>query len=321
MTDSFVSHQKDVTVDKKPKSGVKPRIWPLFVACLVTLLATVVIQGVVAVIILFVTRGEGESVQAAAQKLTTTLMRPPIFVLMLICSGSTIMVPGLLFGWLSAKRAETSLSKRLGLTWPALSPVTWVGFLLGSVPVLLLSVAVVVLIEMVISGDKSTLVLYENMTTPWAILFIILIGVLPGFGEELFFRGYMQRRLLQRWNPVLAIGVTSIIFGLFHVTPHGIALATIIGVWLGIIAWRTDSIWPTVCCHAFINSGWNVYQVGRIHWGIPTIPPLWFNVIGGTVVMIAFAWSAIYLYKSASELEVHDDEERVAEANSAGDIQ
>jgi membrane protease YdiL (CAAX protease family) len=130
------------------------------------------------------------------------------------------------------------------------------------------------------------------------VVFIILIGVLPGFGEELFFRGFIQRRMLERFRPWVAIGATSLVFGIFHVTPHGIALATIIGVWLGVIAWRTNSILPSACCHAFINSGWNIYQVGRFQWGFPNIPPVWFLVIGGTVVIAAFAWSVRLLLKT-----------------------
>ena len=163
---------------------------------------------------------------------------------------------------------------------------------------LLVSVGAVILIETIVPGDESVLLLYKNITNGWAVVLIILIGVLPGFGEELFFRGFFQRRMLQRFRPWVAIGVTSLVFGLFHVTPHGIALATIIGVWLGVIAWRTNSMWPGACCHAFINSGWNVYQVGRFRWGFPETPPVWFTVIGGAVVIVAFAWSVRFLLKT-----------------------
>ena len=34
-----------------------------------------------------------------------------------------------------------------------------------------------------------------------------------------------------------------------------------IGVWLGIIAWRTGSIWPGIVCHAALNGLWNVWGI------------------------------------------------------------
>ena len=129
------------------------------------------------------------------------------------------------------------------------------------------------------------------MTNTWAVPFILLIGLLPGIAEEILFRGYVQRRFVDRWGPAAGIAVTSIIFGLFHVTPHGIALATIIGVWLGVLAYRTGSIVPGILCHAAINSGWNVWQVGKKLWGLPETPSTATSVIGITLMVLFFALS------------------------------
>ena len=43
--------------------------------------------------------------------------------------------------------------------------------------------------------------------------------------------------------------------------PSAIALAFPLGIWLGVLAWRTGSIWPSIVCHAAINSGWNALQI------------------------------------------------------------
>ncbi|MDA8743415.1 CPBP family intramembrane metalloprotease [Rubripirellula amarantea] len=287
-------------LDSSPISNengqAKPRIWPLFVIALIELVAMIGVQIVMAVVVLLQKMSTGQGLQEAANNLPAEFMRPSIFILMIVLSQ---VISGLLiwfFAVLSARRANCSLSERLGLDWPAVSGYSFGLFMIGSVPVLLVSVAVVILIEKVWPGDQSVLELYRNLTTPWAVVFIIVIGVLPGFFEELSFRGFMQRRLLQRFRPAVAIGITSVVFGLFHVSPHGIALATIVGVWLGVIAWRTNSIWPGVFCHAFINSGWNVYQVGKFHWGFPEIPSTMFCIIGGTLTLAAFALSLKKLY-------------------------
>lgn len=257
------------------------RVWPLFAVMVLEFILTAFAQAVVVAWLVLVARPENQSLSDAMSRLPERLMEATVFLLLLLASGSTLIVSAFVAGRLSARNQGESVRSRLGLHWPKWSPAMYLVMMVGSIPVLLLSVGVVILIEKVIPGDESILKLYQNISTFWGILFIILIGVLPGFSEELFFRGFVQRRLLQRYRPANAIGITSVVFGLFHVTPHGIALATIIGVWLGVMAWRANSIWPSALCHAFVNSSWNVYQVGRHQWGIPDIPPLWFNVLGG----------------------------------------
>ncbi|MCA9238851.1 MAG: CPBP family intramembrane metalloprotease, partial [Planctomycetales bacterium] len=101
----------------------------------------------------------------------------------------------------------------------------------------------------------------DKVTPLWGLLFVLLIALSPGFVEELLFRGYIQGRLLQRWRPAWAIGVTSVLFGLVHVAPHTVVLATVLGVWLGIVAWRTGSIVPTIVCHAFVNGSVNAWRL------------------------------------------------------------
>lgn len=219
-------------VGSGPILASKPRVWPLFALSLVELGFASLLQGLGAIVLLLATRGEYPSLQDAAKALPTRLMEPPVFVLMLVLSSSSIAAAALLFGWVSANHCGRSVTDRLGLRLPKLSAPSMFSLLLGSIPVLLVSVGVVLLIERVLPGDESVLQLYKNITLGWAIVFIILIGVLPGFGEELFFRGFFQRRMLQRFRPSVAIGVTSLVFGLFHVTPHGIAsLPSLVSGW------------------------------------------------------------------------------------------
>ncbi|MEK6235818.1 MAG: CPBP family glutamic-type intramembrane protease, partial [Planctomycetales bacterium] len=96
---------------------------------------------------------------------------------------------------------------------------------------------------------------------PGALCLIALMSLAPAFCEEVLFRGYIQSRLLQRWPPVLAIGITSAAFAAvysvtFTVTHldfiHAISVFPT-GVWLGIVAWRTGSMWPAAGCHLAYN--------------------------------------------------------------------
>lgn len=87
-----------------------------------------------------------------------------------------------------------------------------------------------------------------------AALLFFLVAVMPGVCEELLFRGYVQRRLLRRWHVLPAILLTSVMFAVAHFDPMHMMGVFPIGIWFGIVAWRTDSTWPAVACH-FANNG------------------------------------------------------------------
>jgi membrane protease YdiL (CAAX protease family) len=84
---------------------------------------------------------------------------------------------------------------------------------------------------------------------------VIVIGVLAGTAEEIFFRGYMQTRLRQRWSAPVAIPVTSVCFSVLHVDPSGIhvVLAFALSLYLGFVAELTGSVLPAIVCHVVNN--------------------------------------------------------------------
>jgi uncharacterized protein len=149
----------------------------------------------------------------------------------------------------------------------------------------------------VIRPDQSVASLYEQMTPAMAIPFIFFIAIAPGFNEELLFRGYMQRRLLERWNPWVAIVVASLLFAILHIMPHPVALAFPVGIWLGVIAWRTNSTWPGIVSHAVFNGLWNIYIVGSKLNYLPDPMPVWFQVLFFSVAALCFLVSIGLLMK------------------------
>jgi membrane protease YdiL (CAAX protease family) len=139
--------------------------------------------------------------------------------------------------------------------------------------------------------------LYRQMTWEAAVPFLLFIAVVPAFMEELLFRGYIQGRLLQRWPAWVAILVTSVLFALMHVAPHAVAAAFPLGLWLGVLAWRTGSVWPGIVCHAFVNGAWNVWQVGRSLTGLEENPPAPVLVGLGVVGLVCFVLSCRLLLR------------------------
>jgi ABC-2 type transport system permease protein/sodium transport system permease protein len=90
----------------------------------------------------------------------------------------------------------------------------------------------------------------------WFVLFVFAIT--PAVCEEFFFRGFVLGSL-HRLSTVMAIVVSSLLFGLMHVLTSNVLMVerflptALIGVLLAIIALRTCSIWPGMIFHAIHN--------------------------------------------------------------------
>lgn len=82
---------------------------------------------------------------------------------------------------------------------------------------------------------------------------LVAFGGLAGVTEELFFRGYMQRRFREHWSPRRALVVTALCFGILHVDPLHVLFATVVGLFLGWVAQREDDTFPSMLAHAGNN--------------------------------------------------------------------
>jgi membrane protease YdiL (CAAX protease family) len=95
--------------------------------------------------------------------------------------------------------------------------------------------------------------------TFFGVLWVVALG------EELFFRGVIQRALLKfSESPVLAILVSAIIFGAAHLWFHAFpnwrraCVAGLLGVGCGIAYWRTGSVRAPMVTHAMVVMTWRV---------------------------------------------------------------
>ena len=93
---------------------------------------------------------------------------------------------------------------------------------------------------------------------------VIVLGVLAGTAEEVFFRAYMQTRLRAAWRAGPAIAVTSAAFGLLHMEWTHAVMACVLGVYLGIVTERMGSALPAVASHVVNNV---VFTVATALWG------------------------------------------------------
>lgn len=113
---------------------------------------------------------------------------------------------------------------------------------------------------------------------------LVVLALLAGFAEELFFRGFMQTRLAQRWSSRAAVLVAAICFGAMHFDLVHSPLALCLGIWLGFVCERADSLWPAMLAHVANNAMATLFAAARV--------PLLFGA-GAVLVFVACAvWIA-----------------------------
>jgi membrane protease YdiL (CAAX protease family) len=102
---------------------------------------------------------------------------------------------------------------------------------------------------------RQTMELIIDMPTPWIFLLnLLIIGILPGIGEELVFRGILQKEMggLLR-SPVIAIWVSAFIFSAIHFQLEGLFPRMVLGVVLGYLYYWTKNLWVPIIAHAMNN--------------------------------------------------------------------
>jgi membrane protease YdiL (CAAX protease family) len=103
-----------------------------------------------------------------------------------------------------------------------------------------------------------------EVVAKWYLLFI---QAWAGFGEEVFYRGYLQKSLRARFSPTASIAGASLVFATRHYAqvllgwPHvdwttatvWVAATLVVGVALGWLYEKTGSLWPPILAHYIVN--------------------------------------------------------------------
>lgn len=84
-------------------------------------------------------------------------------------------------------------------------------------------------------------------------LFLFFGSLAEGTAEELFFRGYVQTRLVERWGRKAGIAGAATLFGILHFDPIHSLMALLMGLFLGWLAERTGSVRLPIFVHVFNN--------------------------------------------------------------------
>jgi uncharacterized protein len=102
---------------------------------------------------------------------------------------------------------------------------------------------------------KLTQFMLSKHTPKDLLLNIVFISVFAGVGEELFFRGVLQRLFIKLTkSPWAGIILTAVLFSGFHVQFFGFFPRLFLGILLGGLYWYSGSLWTAILAHFVYNA-------------------------------------------------------------------
>lgn len=129
------------------------------------------------------------------------------------------------------------------------------------------------------------------------LIFIAMLGV--GFSEEILFRGFLMKAIMNK-NPKVAILLPSIIFGIIHITnlfsgsnivmtTLQVIYATFFALMCSMFFYKTNNIIPCMICHSITNITYTF---------LPNNLSIEYQCIGCISMIISSVFYTWYLYKT-----------------------
>ena len=169
----------------------------------------------------------------------TSLQDATTLIVSLMASSVVVLALFLYFRWAEVSRSYVRSRPWSVLFWSALAAV---GAIIPSEFVQELMPKLPNLVEQ----EFDTI-----LRNRWGYL---TIGLLAPVCEELVFRGAILRTLLRWRRGWVAIAISALLFSLVHANPVQMPHAFVIGLLLGWLYYRTDSVVPGVVYHWVNNS-------------------------------------------------------------------
>lgn len=108
--------------------------------------------------------------------------------------------------------------------------------------------------EMEDSAAETTSQLLSAQSWPVMLLMLLVVGLLPALGEEIFFRsGLLGTMRLGGVNKHVAIWVSAIIFSAIHFQFFGFVPRMLLGAWFGYLMVWSGEVWTPIIAHALNN--------------------------------------------------------------------
>ena len=140
-------------------------------------------------------------------------------------------------------------------------------------------------------------IMKPDSTLGYIFLFLAVVIVAP-IGEEIVFRGFLQRFLEKYWKDITrAVLVTSLFFAMIHFNPFWTIQIYLLGVILGFLAWKTKSVIPSIILH-IVNNG-SAFILANINEGALDFY-LWNEQVSPFFILIA----VFLIYKGLERINI-----------------
>lgn len=206
----------------------------------------------------------------------------------LMQSIGLFVVPPLLFAYLYSKKVSTYLKFSIKLNWLqcsimlvlmvcAMPAINWMGEMNSTLKLPASLQGVEVWMKSMEAEAEELTKLFLVMPNLGVLVFnLVLVAIIPAIGEELVFRGVLQK-LFGEWtkNKVMGIWISAILFSAMHLQFYGFIPRMLLGALLGYSLLWTGSIWIPILGH-FVNNAFAVLltyleQRGKISSSIETL--------------------------------------------------
>ncbi|HEY0108597.1 MAG TPA: CPBP family intramembrane glutamic endopeptidase [Fibrella sp.] len=143
-------------------------------------------------------------------------------------------------------------------------------------------------------------------TVPQLLMALLTIAIIPGIGEEVLFRGILQRKFIV-WTGSIHLGIwlAAALFSAIHLQFYGFVPRMLLGAMFGYLYVWSGNLWVPILAH-FVNNGFTVFMLFLYQRRITTIDvdstdsvPLTGALLGAAVAL-----SALVLFKRMNRTAV-----------------
>jgi uncharacterized protein len=101
--------------------------------------------------------------------------------------------------------------------------------------------------------EELTKVLIRADSPVELLVVILVVAVVPSIVEELLFRGLIQKIFERLMSPIVSAILAGTIFGLYHMNPFEVVPLIGLGVFFGLLRYRSQSLLLPISAHFFNN--------------------------------------------------------------------
>lgn len=178
---------------------------------------------------------------------------PNLYLISNVIATASAVIPGIVYCQISKNYLSDIIPVKYvkqGLLWPCV--------FIGLAVAMISNIASVILENnLSMFGIENTAGSSYDISTVFDFIIVLIsVAVVPAFAEEFAFRGIIMGTM-RKYGDAFAIIVSSAVFGAFHGNLSQVPFAFILGLVLGFIDCKTNSIIPSIIVH-FINNAYAV---------------------------------------------------------------